>query len=484
MPEDTGRTAKEDSFIRKFYALAAILALVAIGWFVWSNVTAENANRPFKLGLDLAGGAHLIYEADTSDVDPEEVPELMGVLRSVIERRVNVFGVSEPVVQVERSSFAAEEARDRLVVELPGVTDVSEAVAEIGRTPLLEFRLIDDTVLAAQDQLATMEASMNEANSASGSVSIQNATLDGEPVSEEEPYIDTGLTGRYLQSAALEFAAGQGGQLSNEPIVSIVFNNEGGDLFEQITSDNVGEQLAIFLDGELISAPTINQQISGGRAIISGGFTPDEARDLAQNLNFGALPVPIELVSTQTIGASLGAELLEHGVMAGVVGITFIMTFMILWYRALGVVAVVSLSGYVVIMLALFQLIPVTLTAAGLAGFVLSLGMAVDANVLVFERIKEEWRSGKNWNEATRTGFARAWSAIRDGNITSLLSAIILFWFGTSIVKGFALVFGLGVIVSMLSAVVVTRTLALTLPDVPAESTSKWRWLYGSGIKK
>lgn len=484
MSADTEQSQKEDRIIRGFYAVATIATLLAIGWFVFGNATIENATRPFKLGLDLAGGSHLVYEADTSEIAPEEVPELMGVLRSVIERRVNVFGVSEPVVQVERSSFAAEEQQDRLVVELPGVTDVSQAVAEIGRTPLLEFKLINREMLAAQRKLDDLETSLNEANTATGSVNISNATSDGESVADQDPYVDTGLTGRYLQSAALEFAGGQGGQLSNEPIVSIVFNDEGGDLFERITSENVGEQLAIFLDGEMISAPTINQSISGGRAVISGGFTPDEARGLAQNLNFGALPVPIELVSTQTIGASLGAELLERGMVAGVVGITLVMAFMIFWYRALGVVAVVSLSGYVVIMLALFQLIPVTLTAAGLAAFVLSLGMAVDANVLVFERIKEEWRSGKNWREATSDGFTRAWSAIRDGNITSILSAIILFWFGTSIVKGFALVFGLGVIISMLSAVIVTRTLALTLPDMAADSKGKWRWLYGSGIKK
>lgn len=474
---------KKPLLVRRFHALAAVVLLVSVGWLVWQNTTQDDARFPFKLGLDLAGGSHLVYEADTSDIPDNEVPELMNVLRDVIERRVNPLGVSEPVVQVEQSSSVAGERKDRLVVELPGVTNVADAVAEIDRTPLLEFKLVDRKALAAQQQLESIESSI-ATTTASGSVSVVNPTVDGEPIAEGEPYIDTGLTGRYLESAAIEFAGGQGGQLANEPIVSIVFTAEGGDLFERITREHTGESLAIFLDGELVSAPRINEPISGGRAIISGSFTPDEARDLAQNLNFGALPVPIELVSTQTIGASLGAELLEKGMIAGMVGLGLIVLFMVVWYRIVGMMAALSLLGYVVLMLALFQFIPVTLTAAGLAGFVISLGMAVDANVLVFERMKEEWRDGNNLHDAARAGFARAWSAIRDGNITSLLSAIILFWFGTSLVKGFALVFGLGILTSMLSALVVTRLFVLALPDVSKESLSRSRWLYQFGLKK
>jgi protein-export membrane protein SecD len=266
--------------------------------------------------------------------------------------------------------------------------------------------------------------------------------------------------------------------------VSVRFTSEGADLFEDITRANVGNQLGIFLDGELLSAPNINEAIPGGTAVISGGFTPDEARALAQNLNFGALPVPIELQSTQTIGASLGEEVLQKGVRAGMIGFGLVILFMMLWYRLPGLVAGVALISYITIMLALFQYIPVTLTAAGLAGFILSLGMAVDANVLVFERMKEEYRAGSSSRQAARAGFARAWSAIRDGNITSLLSAIILFWFGTSLVKGFALVFGLGVLVSMFSALVVTRTLLITLPDVEKKSDTLVAKLFGNGLSK
>ncbi|MFN3692477.1 MAG: protein translocase subunit SecD [Candidatus Paceibacteria bacterium] len=468
-----------EAFIRIFRAVVVLALGVLIGYFVWYNATTPDAKFPFKLGLDLAGGSHLVYEADVSKIDPAEVPELMAVLRDVIERRINVFGVSEPIIQVEESSFAAEEKRHRLVVELPGVTDVEAAVTEIGRTPLLEFKLMNAEKVIAAEQAENLRRSA----SGTGAI-IGNVSVNGESVDSLDPYTDTGLTGRYLASAALEFAGGQSGQLANEPLVAITFTDEGGKLFEEITRNNVGQQLAIFLDGEIISAPRINEAISGGRATISGGFTPDEARELAQNLNFGALPVPINLESTQTIGASLGAEVLEKGVTAGIVGLGIVILFMVLWYRVPGLIAGLALLLYVTIMLSLFMLIPVTLTAAGLAGFILSLGMAVDANVLVFERMKEEMRAGRSSRAGAEEGFRRAWSAIRDGNATSILSAIVLFWFGTSIVKGFALVFGIGVIVSMISAIVLTRTLLMALPDYQLSHSRFIRFVYGSGFNR
>ena len=461
-----------DKIIRPARAIAVVALGCVVGWFVYANTINPEAQYPFKLGLDLAGGSHLVYEADVSKVDPAEVDDLMGVLRDVIERRVNIFGVSEPIVQVEQSSFVTDEIIQRLVVELPGVSDVSEAIRQIGQTPLLEFKLVNQEAVATQEVLSQLQAMASDTESA---IASQVGT---------DLYIDTGLTGRYLESAQLEFAGQGGGQvaLGNEPIVSIRFNQEGGDLFESITRENVGQNLAIFLDGEVISVPRINEAISGGSAIISGGFSPDEAKALAQNLNFGALPVPIELQSTQTIGSSLGSEVLEKGVVAGAFGLLFVVVFMLLWYRLPGLVASVALSFYVVAMLAIFKFVPVTLTAAGLAGFILSIGMAVDANVLVFERMKEEYLSGEGSQVAARIGFSRAWSAIRDGNITSLLSAIILFWFGTSIVQGFALVFGIGVIVSMISALTVTRTLLLALPAVKSDQKSILSKLFKSGF--
>lgn len=448
-----------DVFIMAFRAVVVLVLGALIGYFVYATTINQDSKYPFRLGLDLAGGSHLIYEADVSSIAPGEVSDLMGVLRDVIERRVNIFGVSEPIVQVEESSFVSGDQKERLVVELPGVSDVDEAIKEIGKTPLLEFKLVDQEVLAAQ-----------------------NAT--GTDAAEANLYIDTGLTGRYLERAELVFGQSGPGGLSNEPIVSIRFNDAGATLFEDITRAHVGDQLAIFLDGDVVSSPRINEAIAGGKAIISGNFTPDEARGLVQNLNFGALPVPITLASTQTIGASLGAEILQKGVRAGAIGLVLVIIFMLIWYRLPGAVAGVALLMYTVIMLALFKLIPVTLTAAGLAGFILSVGMAVDANVLVFERMKEEYQSGKMSREAAREGFRRAWNAIRDGNITSILSAVVLFWFGTSIVKGFALVFGIGVVVSMVTALLVTRTLLLTLPNTKAEDASLTAKLYGNGFHK
>jgi len=467
---------RTESFLRIVKAIVTIGFIIWLGFFVYGNAVNENSKKPFKLGLDLAGGSHLVYEADISKVDPLEVADLMNVLRNVIEQRINIFGVSEPVVYVESSSFVSDERRERLVVELPGVTDVAQAVAEIGRTPLLEFKLVDPEAMANAAMIEQLTAS------ASGTLGIGNISIDGQQATE--PYIDTGLTGRYLASARLEFTSGQGGQLANEPVVSISFTPEGGDLFAQITRDNVGRQLAIFLDGEIISAPNINEAILGGTAIISGGFNATEARDLAQNLSFGALPLPIELQSTQIVGATLGQEVLEKGVKAAGLGFGLVLLFMVMWYRLPGLVAVLALTGYIVIMLALFQIIPVTLTAAGLAGFVLSLGMAVDANILVYERMKEEMRAGKPTRIAAVEGFTRAWGAIRDGNITSLLSAIILFWFGTSMVKGFALVFGIGIIASMLSALIVTRTLLLALPEVGVGTRTRLSALFGKGLYK
>ncbi len=468
MSTDSTRSA---TFLRLFRASLIIIVVGYLGSIVYGNYHAEESQHPFKLGLDLAGGSHLVYEADTSGVASAEVSELMGVLREVIERRINIFGVSEPSVYVERSSFVSEQEGARLVVELPGVTNVEDAVAEIGRTPLLEFKLLDGEKISKQDELLA-------------ATNTDPELLAAAYAAIGDPYIDTGLTGRYLESARLEFAGSQTGQLANEPVVSITFNAEGGQLFAEITRDNIGEQLAIFLDGEILSAPRINESITGGTAIISGGFNPEEARALAQNLSFGALPLPIELVSTQTVGATLGQEVLARGVEAGIVGLGLVMLFMIFWYRLPGLIASIALASYVVIMLVLFQYIPVTLTAAGLAGFIISIGMAVDANVLVFERLKEELRAGVRSRAAAREGFTRAWGAIRDGNITSLLSAIILFWFGTALVKGFALVFGIGIIVSMLSALVITRTLLMALPDTTTSKRGPLAFLLGNGLSK
>jgi protein-export membrane protein SecD len=291
--------------------------------------------------------------------------------------------------------------------------------------------------------------------------------------------VDTGLTGKYLSSASLQF--GGNTALASTPEVQVNFNTEGAQLFGDITSKNVGRLLGIFLDGRLISAPVIQQKIEGGQAVISGHFTAQEAKDLATNLNLGALPVPITLASTQSVGATLGASALRAGVFAGIVGFIALSLFLIFWYRLPGVVAVVSLIIYTILMLSLFKTIPVVLTAAGIAGFILSVGLAVDANILIAERMKEELASGKKTELAIREGFTRAWSAIRDSNIAHIIAAVILFWMGTSIIKGFALVFGLGVIISMLSAITISRTFLLAL-GIKGES-KVGRFLMRSGLR-
>ena len=457
---------KEDSTahsIRIFRALMVLGIGAALAYFVYVTTIHSESRYPFKLGLDLAGGSHLVYEADVSGVASQDVPAAMETLRDVIERRTNTFGVSEPLVQVEQSSVVSGEQKQRLVVELPGITDVDEAIKQIGQTPLLEFKLVNQAAIDASSQ------------------SPEDALTLSPEGSTEEPFIETGLTGRYLKRAVLEFGSTQQGQMANDPIVQIEFDETGAQLFEQITEENVGESLAIFLDGVMVSSPRINEKIGGGKAIISGQFTPEAARDLVRNLNFGALPVPIELTSTQTIGASLGEEALHAGVFAGLVGFALLSIFMILWYRVPGIVAVVALVLYVVMMLALFKLIPVVLTAAGIAGFILSVGLAVDANILIAERIKEELAAGKSTEEAVSEGFSRAWLAIRDSNIAHIIAGIILFWFGTTLIKGFALVFALGVFVSMFSAITISRTLLLAL-GLNAEKPLG-RFLLRSGIR-
>jgi protein-export membrane protein SecD len=443
------------------YRLAAVAVLVGGALLLWFAVSTNTPDSKYnvKLGLDLAGGTELIYKADTSAITGDTQGALQS-LRDVIEKRVNLFGVAEPLVQLEHSSVVAGESEDRLLVELPGVTDVKAAVDAIGKTPVLEFKL--------QSEQPVMTAKP------------VNGVLQVDTTNLHYDYTPTGLTGQYLDSAELQFGQGSGAKALNTPVVVLHFNAEGAKMFEELTKDNVGRVLAIFLDGEPISTPVIREAIPSGDATITGQFTPNEARDLVNNLNFGALPVPIELESSNTIGSTLGGSAYHAGLIAGIVGFLLVSLFMILWYRLAGVVSTVALVIYMLITIAVIKFIPITLTASGIAGFILSIGMAVDANVLIFERIKEELRADKGMREAVRTGFARAWPAIRDGHLTMLISAVILFWLGTSLVQGFALVFGFGVIASLFSAVSVSRVFLLTV--LPEEGRGFWRTLMSSGF--
>ena len=623
---------------------------------------------PFRLGLDLLGGTHLVYEADMSAVDAQDESSALEGVRDVIERRVNVFGVSEPIVQTSISG-----GDYRVIVELAGVKDVNEAIKMIGETPLLEFKeqtsekrelteeeksaldefnkqaenqaeevlgklisggdfaelarefsqdesskdqggdlgwitesdnpeVIDiaktldsgkfttnlvqetngyeivkledkriktnpfndneqekevkaahllicyDGVEGCESSLTKEEAKQKIENLKVKANSMNFATLvkenstepgasetggelgwfskgtmvqpfeeavfsqtvgaifgpietqfgfhliykeDERPIYEYKAGIiliktmsedditgggrewkNTELTGKNLKRATVQFNPND-----NTPEVSLEFDSEGAKLFEKITDRNVGAPVAIYLDNYPISVPTVNEKITGGKAVISGNFNIKEAKLLAQRLNAGALPVPIELINQQTVGASLGKISLTESLEAGILGLILVAIFMILYYRLPGILAVVSLVVYGILVLAVFKIWPVTLSLAGMAGFILSIGMAVDANVLIFERFKEEIKTGKPMDLAIKDSFNRAWPSIRDGNVSTLITCFILIQFSTSIVKGFAVTLGLGVIISMFSAIVITKNL---LQIISSQWLEKRKWLVGA----
>lgn len=636
---------------KRTYGVVFLLIVTAViaGFFVLSEVTPFSfplkesfKNRPFRLGLDLIGGTHLVYEADTKAIPNGDRFDALQGVRDVIERRVNSLGVAEPVIQTTEVG-----GRWRVIAELAGVQEVKEAIRLIGETPLLEFKelnedtpppltdeqkkkITEDNARAksrADETLALLkggktdflaivkerseDAETKEKDGDLGFVRSDTSGIEAlftaaktagvgklvpsvvetdtgyhvvrveEAGSEQEvsarhilicytgatrcekdtkkedartkiddlkkqvtpenfadlakqnstepgadtrggdlgwfrktqmvqPFADaafalkkgaisdvvetefgfhlilkndertiptlrlrqilfkktlevdvrptpdqwknTPLSGKQLARAQLQFD-----QNTGQPLVGIEFNEEGGKLFEEITSRNIDKPVAIFLDGAPISVPRVQQKISGGQAVITGQFTIEEAQILARRLNAGALPVPITLVSQSTVGPTLGKISLDASLRAGLIGLLLVALFMLLYYRLPGFIAVIALLLYTIFLLALFRLIPVTLTLSGIAGFILSLGMAVDANILVFERLREELRAGKPFLSATDEAFKRAWPSIRDGNITTLIASAILFWFSASLIRGFALVLGLGVLMSMFSALTITR---------------------------
>ncbi|HXV27012.1 MAG TPA: protein translocase subunit SecD [Candidatus Paceibacterota bacterium] len=438
----------------------AIIVLVSLGLFVfvapnWANRGLDAVGSlakydipdvpayPFHLGLDLVGGVHLVYEADLSDLQGIESGDAMEGVRDVIERRVDFFGVSEPVIQIS--------GENRLIVDLAGITDVDEAIRLIGETPFLEFR--EQSGEEPQEPEYTVDES--------GQVVIDEASfLAG--------WAPTGLSGKHVRRARLEFDPQTG-----VPQVGLELNEEGAQLFAQITARNLGRPVAIFLDGFPISIPTVQSEITDGNAVITGQFTPTEAKQLVTRLNSGALPVPISIISQQTVGASLGHASLTQSLKAGLWGLLLVALFMLVYYRVPGLTAVLALGVYVLIVLAIFKLLPVTLTLAGIAGFVLSMGIAVDANVLVFARMREELRAGHALPVAVHEGFRRAWLSIRDSHVTTLLGAFVLYAFTTSVVKGFALTLGIGVLTSLLTATVITRAF-LNMFVRPSLERKKW----------
>ncbi len=533
----------------------------------WVKLPAA-PNLPWKLGLDLLGGTHLVYEADMSNVGDSERNDALAGVRDVIERRVNAFGVSEPLIQTDRSGN-----HYRLIVELAGIKDVNQAIKMIGETPTLDFREEDpnstgvqaqtltapeetpamkqynaDALKRAQDVLKKALAKgadfaalakqysedpgskdkggdlgyfgkgtmVKEFEDAVWKLKVGQTTttlvktqfgyhiikktgdkiVDGKEqvsashilIATEAPQADanvdastagwkmTQLTGKQLKHAQVVFDPQTG-----EPSVQLTWNAEGDKLFGDITGANIGKRLGIFLDGQLISAPTVQNKITGGTAIISGNFTIDEAKTLARRLNAGALPVPITLVTQQTVDATLGAASLEKSLVAGLIGFLAVVLFMLLIYRLPGLMASLALAVYTALALAVFKLLGVTMTLAGIAGFILSIGMAVDANVLIFERVKEELRGGRTIGDALSEGFKRAWNSIRDSNFSSLITCAILIWVGTSTVRGFAITLAIGILLSMFTAIIVTRNF---LRSTIGGRVERHLWLIGSHLKK
>jgi preprotein translocase subunit SecD len=380
-------------------------------------------NKNIQLGLDLQGGLHLVYKADLSHVEAGTEDEIMNGVASVISNRVNPLGVSEPLIE--------RQGEDRIVVELPGLDIDDTQKNRIGRTALLEFReQINGEWIAATGE------------------------IDGE---------EKVLTSSYFKENTY-VTANQQGQI----FLIFEFNTDGAKLSEQITSRLIGQPLGIYEGNEPLLgdddqpiAPIVNSIITSSGQI--EGLSLNEAQTLSAQLNAGRLPVSLDVIYEQTVSPSLGADFVELAVMAGIIGIILVMFFMIMFYRFPGFVASLALIFFSAIVLALFKWIPVTLTLAGIGGFILSLGMAVDANVLIFERIKEELRSGRTVKASIEIGFKRAWTAIWDSNVTTIIACIVLFWIGSSVaagaaVRGFALTLGIGVAMSMLTAIVTTRT--------------------------
>src|SRR4030066_684143 len=447
-------------------------------------------NRDFntRLGLDLVGGVQALLEADvplTQTIDPND----MSVAEKIVENRVNALGVSEAVVQPA--------GQRRIVVELPGETDPETALATIKQTGLLEF--VDMSGISDQVAASLVHTKINTDWAPGGNNPSQTITLEPtatvtptitsgvpitptvEPTSTAPPTlpVNTGptfhtvMTGAELKNVGVETTQGGG------YVVGFELSPEGTQIFKDFTSSHVGSILGIVLDKEVISIPSINTAITGGQGVIEGRFTSDEANTLAVQLKYGSLPIPLKVATSSTVGPTLGQDSLRKSLTAGLIGMSVVILFMALYYRLPGIVADLALVCYALITYALFRLIPVTLTLPGIAGFVLSVGVAVDANVLIFERIKEELRAGRSLRTAIDLGWKNAWPSIRDSNFSTLITCVILFWFGNtfgaSIVKGFSLTLAIGVMVSMFTAIVVTRTfLHLVLDNINFTQHTRW----------
>jgi preprotein translocase subunit SecD len=396
-----------------------VLAGPRINWKLFG--ASFQRDLDIKLGLDLRGGTSLTLRADVSDIDEADRGKALEAAKEVISRRINFLGVAEPIVQTSKVG-----SDYRILVELPGVGDVEEAKSLVGQTAKLEFREFTDPEVPP-GTIPTLE--------------------------NTKP---TGISGKDLKSANQDFQQASDTSEKGGPVVRFVLRGDAANKFREVTKSLIGEPLAIFLDDMAISAPTVQSEI-GEEGVITG-LTADESKRLAIQLSAGALPVKkIDIISEKTIGPTLGKTSIDRSIVAGAVGIFTIALFMLIYYGLPGLLANAALVIYTLYVLALFKIIPVTLTLAGIAGFILSIGMAVDANILIFERMREELRAGRARAQALEIGFTRAWSSIRDSNVSSLITCTILFWFGTGPVRGFALALAIGILISMFTAITVTR---------------------------
>ena len=383
------------------------------------------------LGLDLQGGTELVYQADLSGSTnkTQDLNNLMSVFRQRIDR----LGVAEPTIQQQGS--------DQVLIQLPGVKDINQAIATIGQTYQLMFMTqVTDATTGSQLQ----------------DYYQNNYTYPGY-------WQPTDLTGKDLLSSDVTYQTNSSGVSTSEPVVSLTFSDAGKAKFDTLTKNNLNKQLAIVLDNRIVSAPTVQAEISDGKAVITGQKDIQESKKLSDRLNEGMLPIPAKVVAQQNVGATLGEDSIKKSLTAGIIGLILVGLFMLIHYKLPGLVSVLALIIYTLIALALFKIIPVTMTLAGIAGFILSIGMAVDANILIFERTREELRLGKDIAVAIEEGFNRAWNSIRDSNFSTILTCIILFYFGTGLIKGFALTLAIGVLVSMFTAVTVSRTFLILL---------------------
>ena len=423
---------------------------VLVGFCIWAIAPLDSnrfGRQGLTLGLDLKGGAYLVYEADLSKMDPTQtVDQVMTSVLSKIERRANAFGVKEPIIQ--------RQGENRILVQLPGEKNVDEAKKLIGQVALLEFKE------------TTSDASGQPQKDDKGEIIWTAAKATGSDGQLKE------LTGKYLKPDSKIVLKPQ----TNEPEVAFDWNDEGAVLFEQITKRNIQKPLGIFLDNQVISAPTVQAVIKGSGVIT--GMDMKEAQNLSIQLNSGSLDVPLTVIQEQTVDATLGADSIKKSIVAGAIGLILVILFMLLYYRMAGVVAMLALIIYGVIITAIFKLVPVTLTMAGIAAAVVSVGMAVDANILIFERTKEELRAGRTLGAAVDAGFNRAWLAIRDSNVTTFIACIVLYWFGDTfgafLVKGFALTLFIGVALSMFTAITVSRLFLVMVVRMVKNS-----WFYG-----